>query len=199
MKALFLATHNEGKIKELRALLSPISCLSQHDIALPDIEEKGSTFIENALLKARHACLISKLPALADDSGLVVPALLGKPGVHSARYAGPNARDKDNIEALLSAMESLENQERDAYFYCVLALLRHAEDPTPLIATGIWRGRIERTMKGTEGFGYDPIFYVDSHGCTAAQLPIAVKNKISHRGLASQTLREALIQDGVLL
>lgn len=198
MNTIFLATHNAGKIKELRALLSPISCLSQHEIALPNVEETASTFVENALIKARHACTVSKLPALADDSGLVVPALLGSPGVHSARFAGPGATDGTNIKALLSAMKDFHDADRNAYFYCALVLLRHTDDPTPWISTGLWRGRIEYTPKGSEGFGYDPIFYIDTHQCTAAELPLAVKNKISHRGQASEALRLALTQGGLL-
>jgi XTP/dITP diphosphohydrolase len=194
MKKILLATHNAGKIKELKALLSPLECLSQEDLGISCAEETGLTFIENAILKARHATQKSRLPALADDSGLVVPALLGKPGILSARFASINATSSENIEALLRAMTHLDDTDRSAYFYCALALLKHEEDPTPLIATGIWHGRIQNTQNGVEGFGYDPIFYVETHGCTAASLPLSIKNEISHRAQAFQNLRVQLFK-----
>ncbi len=193
MKTLLLATHNSGKIKELKALLSPLQCVSQEELHISSIEETGVTFIENALLKARHASRMSHLPSLSDDSGLVVPALLGKPGIHSARFAAPDATSAQNIEALLAAMAHLDEVDRRAYFYCVLVLLQHENDPTPLIATGLWHGRIQHTCQGSQGFGYDPIFYLDTHHCTAAELPIDIKNQISHRAQAFHSLKSQLL------
>lgn len=195
MKKILLATDNVGKIKELQALLSPIQCISQAEFKIATPEETGLTFVENALLKARHASQIADLPVLADDSGLVVPALFGKPGIHSARFAGPDATSTQNIQALLEGMTHLDDGQREAYFYCVLVLLQHPNDPTPLIATGTWHGRIQHLQTGSGGFGYDPVFYIDTHACTAAELPIEIKNKISHRAQAFENLRSQLIFD----
>jgi XTP/dITP diphosphohydrolase len=186
---LILATSNLGKIKELQALLDPIQCISQSTLKITNVEETGLSFIENALLKARHASFYSNKPALADDSGLVVPCLNGEPGIYSARYAGSTATDDDNIQLLLKNMVHLQGEQRAAYFYCAIALIQHATDPTPLIATGIFKGVITIEPLGTGGFGYDPIFYVPKYQCTAAQLPATIKNTISHRAKALIQLR----------
>ena len=194
MKKIILATSNPGKIRELNELLAPIHCISQTTLNIADAEENGLSFIENALIKARHASLHAQKPALADDSGLVVPALNGAPGIYSARYSGAHATDKDNIDLLLKNMISLQGKDREAYFYCALVLVQHAQDPTPLIATGIFKGIIHPEPLGEAGFGYDPVFYIDEYQCTAAQLPAKLKNNISHRAKALSQLRE-LIQN----
>ena len=194
MQEIILATSNAGKIKELRALLSPILCTPQQDLAISDAEETGLSFIENALIKARHASFIAQKPALADDSGLVVPILNGEPGIYSARYAGILANDKKNMDLLLQKMASIPSNQRQAYFYCAIALVQHAKDPTPIIATGLFHGSISTSIAGDEGFGYDPIFYLSEYQCTAAQLPATIKNTISHRAKALSQLR-ALIQN----
>lgn len=190
MKEIILATSNKGKIKELNVLLAPIQCISQASLGISDAVENGLSFIENALIKARHASFHGEKPALADDSGLVVPALNGEPGIYSARYSGPHASDEENIHFLLSKMEHVP--QRTAYFYCAIALVHHAKDPTPLIATGIFKGSITTAATGNEGFGYDPIFFVEEYQCTAAQLAANIKNKISHRAKALHQLRELL-------
>jgi XTP/dITP diphosphohydrolase len=194
MNKLILATSNKGKIQELNQLLSPIQCIPQRDLNILDAEESGLSFIENALIKARHASLFAAKPALADDSGLVVPALEGEPGIYSARYAGPHAQDLENNRLLLEKMKHLALEQREAWYYCALVLVQHAKDPTPLIATGICKGVIHTEPMGDEGFGYDPIFYLPLFQCTMAQLPAKIKNKISHRAQALTQLRE-LIQN----
>jgi XTP/dITP diphosphohydrolase len=194
MNEIILATSNLGKIRELNQLLAPIQCISQSSLGIADAVENGLSFIENALIKARHASLFAKKPALADDSGLVVPALKGEPGIYSARYSGKNASDQKNIHLLLENMGQLHKEQRAAYFYCAIALVQHANDPTPLIATGTFKGFIHTEAQGEEGFGYDPIFYIPEYECTAAQLPATIKNTISHRAKALSSLRE-LIQN----
>lgn len=194
MNELVLATSNQGKINELNALLAPIQCISQTTLGITDAVEDGLSFIENALIKARHASLHAQKPALADDSGLVVPALNGAPGIYSSRYAGNNASDQENIDLLLKNMAHLQGERRQAYFYCAMAFVLHAKDPTPVIATGIFKGTIHTCTLGDGGFGYDPIFYVDEYQCTAAQLPAKLKNNISHRAHALKQLR-TLIQN----
>lgn len=193
MKEIVLATSNQGKINELNALLAPAHCLAQSSLGVSDAVEDGLSFIENALIKARHASLHTKKPALADDSGLVVPALNGAPGIYSARYAGAQATDQENIHLLLKNMAHLQGSLREAYFYCAMALVQHAKDPTPIVATGMFKGIIHAEPSGAQGFGYDPIFYVEEYQCTAAQLPATIKNTISHRAQALSQLR-ALIQ-----
>lgn len=194
MKEIVLATSNQGKINELNALLAPIHCIAQTTLGITDAVEDGLSFIENALMKARHASTQAQKPALADDSGLVVPALNGAPGIYSARYAGPKATDKENINLLLANMQHLHGAQRDAYFYCAMAFVLHAQDPTPLIATGIFKGKIHTQAAGTAGFGYDPIFYSTEYQCTVAQLPAKLKNRISHRAQALKKLCD-LIQN----
>lgn len=188
---LILASHNAGKLKEFQAVLGQRWILRpQSDFAISDIDETGATFVENALLKARHASHQGGLPALADDSGLVVPALGGDPGLRSARYSG--AGDAANNRLLLDNMAHLEGDGRDAFFIAVLVMLRHAEDPTPVIAEGRWRGRIAHAPKGQEGFGYDPLFVPAGHERHSAELPAEEKNRISHRALAIQQLLKQL-------
>lgn len=184
MKEIILATSNTGKIKELQALLAPIHCIPQHLLGIHDAEETGLSFIENAILKARHASRLTNKPALADDSGLVVAALGGKPGIYSARFAGQQATSQENIVLLLKQMAAIPLGKRQAYFYCAIAIVQHADDPMPVIATGKLAGEITQETVGTEGFGYDPVFYLPDYHCTAAQLPTNIKNKISHRAQA---------------
>ena len=183
-----LATGNQGKVKELSAMLNQydIEVLPQSDFKVPEVAETGTTFVENAIIKARHAAKVSGLPAIADDSGLEVDALNGAPGVYSARYAGANADDQKNIDHLLAALG--EQTERSARFWCVLVYMRHADDPTPIICQASWEGEITTTQQGREGFGYDPIFKVQGLDCTSAELTKEEKNAISHRGQALKQL-----------
>ncbi len=188
---LVLASGNRGKIREIRALLAPrgVKVLPQTAFAVPEAEETAPTFVENALIKARHAARHTGLPALADDSGLEVDALAGAPGVHSARYAGPDADDRLNNAKLLEALAEFEGEARRARFRCVLVLVRHPFDPSPLIAEGVWEGEIATDPRGEGGFGYDPLFWVPQCRCTAAELSAEEKNRLSHRG---QALRQLL-------
>ena len=187
---LVLASSNPGKLREIGALLAPlaIEVIPQGELSIEDAHEPHATFLENALAKARHASRAAGLPALADDSGLCVDALGGEPGVHSAYYAGTEgtreARDARNNQKLLAELKD----RRAAYYACIMVFLRHAQDPRPLVAEGIWRGEIARAPRGSNGFGYDPLFWVPSLGKTAAELDPAVKNRISHRGIALRKL-----------
>lgn len=185
---IVLATGNQGKVKELSEMLSDfsIAVLPQSHFDVAEVPETGTTFIENAIIKARHAAKITGLPAIADDSGLEVDALNGAPGVYSARFAGENANDQDNIDKLLVEMQG--KAVRSARFWCVLVYMRHADDPTPLVCQASWEGTITEDQQGREGFGYDPVFYVASEGCTSAQLTKNQKNVLSHRGQALQQL-----------
>lgn len=189
-----VATGNPGKLAELRDLLgdSGLELIAQTDLGIGDAEETGSTFIENALIKARHAARASDLPALADDSGLLVEALDGGPGLRTARYAGPSATAADNIAKLLDALAGVPDEQRGARFYACIVLLRHADDPLPLIGEGQWCGRILTEPHGGGGFGYDPVFFDPELGVSAADLDEAVKNRRSHRGRAVAALRERL-------
>jgi len=190
---IVLASSNPGKIKELTHLVSdlPINLRPQSDFDIEDAEETGLSFIENAIIKARHAAEKSGLMALADDSGLVVNALGGKPGIYSARYAGTNANAQNNIQKLLLELEQVPPSERQAKFVCVLALFHYPSDPSPLICQGEWEGEILLSPRGDNGFGYDPIFWVPTHQCSAAELSGDIKNKISHRAKAFRALHEA--------
>jgi len=194
MHELVIATGNRGKLAELRALLAGtgIEVRSQAEFAVPEVAETGLSFVENAILKARHAAAHTGLPALADDSGLEVDALGGQPGVRSARYAGDAADDAANNHKLLEALADVPEGRRTARFHCVLALLRHPADPVPLICSGTWEGSIRREPAGTNGFGYDPLFEVAGAGCTAAELSAVIKNRLSHRGQALGHLLRAL-------
>lgn len=189
MKIVF-ASENEGKIKELNTLLSDfnLEVIPQNELGVTSIPEVGLTFVENAILKARHASYATALPALADDSGLEVMALNGKPGVYSSRYAGSKASSKDNITKLLNELQTIPVGKRQASFYCALVFLLHAEDPTPLICFGQWEGTILSEPQGTHGFGYDPIFFDDKIGLSAAELDPQTKNQLSHRGKALRLL-----------
>ncbi|ADV26391.1 non-canonical purine NTP pyrophosphatase, rdgB/HAM1 family [Pseudoxanthomonas suwonensis 11-1] len=191
---LVLASSNRGKLDELRHLLagSGIELVAQSDLGVEDAEETGLTFIENALIKARHASRVTGLPALADDSGLCVDALGGAPGLYSARYAGEPADPQRNIDKLLTELEGVDDDRRGAHFQCVLVVLRHAEDPQPLLVEGQWRGRIIHERRGAGGHGYDPVFLDPEHGQTAAEMPMELKNLISHRGKALERLRARL-------
>lgn len=190
---LVLASSNAGKLVELRELLGPGFTLhAQSEFGVTDAEETGLSFVENAILKARHAARATGLPALGDDSGLCVDALGGAPGLYSARYAGRHGDSEANIDKLLHALAGVPDDARTARFVCVLALLRHADDPMPLIAQGIWEGRILHSRQGNAGFGYDPVFFSPAHGCSAAELPAEVKHRDSHRGRALTQLRELL-------
>lgn len=191
-KQLVLATGNQGKVKELAAMLEAlnIDVLPQSQFNVPEVAETGTTFVENAIIKARHAAKITGLPAVADDSGIEVDALNGAPGVYSARFAGPNASDSDNIHKLLADMEG--KTERSARFWCVLVYMRHADDPTPIICQASWEGKITEQPAGSGGFGYDPIFFVPTLNCSAAALSKEQKNAISHRGQALKMLAQQL-------
>ncbi len=191
---LVLASSNAGKLAELRELLGERFELHvQSEFGVEDAEETGLSFVENAILKARHASRATGLPALGDDSGLCVDALHGAPGLYSARYSGVHGDSEANIDKLLRELDGVADDARGARFACVLALVRDADDPQPLIAEGAWHGRILRERRGGNGFGYDPVFFSPAHGCSAAELPAAVKNRDSHRGIALAKLR-ALLQ-----
>lgn len=191
--SLVLASGNAGKIKELQALLPNFTLIPQTQFNVMEVEETGTTFVENAILKARNAAKISNLPAIADDSGLVIAALNDAPAIYSARYAGEKATDSENIVKVLRELEDVPIEKRHAYFFCVLVLIRHAHDPCPIIAQGRWDGVILERPKGEKGFGYDPIFGVPSHNnCSAAELPFEIKNSLSHRGKALTQLKREI-------
>ena len=199
MKRLVLASGNPGKLREMRPLLESLALevIPQDTLAIGEAEEPHDTFLENALVKARHASRASGLPALADDSGLCVPALGGEPGVHSAYYAGRDGsrefRDARNNARLVA--EIAAHADRRADYVCVMVLVRHAEDPRPIVVEGAWRGEIVIDPRGKEGFGYDPHFYLPALGRTAAELDPETKNRLSHRGLAATRLVERLRED----
>jgi XTP/dITP diphosphohydrolase len=193
-RRVVLATGNPGKLREFRQMLAalPLEIVSQSELGVPEAAETGLSFVENAILKARHAAALTGLPALADDSGLEVDALHGAPGIYSARYAGPQASDEENLRKLIADLAGVPEERRTARFQCLLVYMRDARDPTPVIAQGTWEGRILEAPRGTYGFGYDPVFYVPTHGCSSAELPPEVKNRISHRAQALARLLEAL-------
>jgi XTP/dITP diphosphohydrolase len=197
-KAIVLASNNAGKIKEFNTLLGDmgIEVKPQSEFDVVEAEETGLTFIENAILKARNACAHTGLPALADDSGIEVDYLNGAPGIYSARFAGEHGNNQANNDLLIKKLEGVDELERTARFHCVLAYMRHKDDPTPLVFHGTWEGRILESSAGQEGFGYDPIFYVPECGCSAASLPKEVKNQISHRGKALKQLFAAFQKEG---
>lgn len=192
MNEIILASSNPGKLKELNALLHPIYCINQDSLGIISPPETGVTFLENALIKARHASQESSKPALADDSGLVVPFLNGEPGIYSARYAGEHASDTTNCNILLGNLDNTSESQRKAFFYCAIVLVRYPLDPTPLIAFGQINGLITQQAQGKNGFGYDPLFYLTDYGCTMAELAPDVKNTISHRAKALQQLKTYL-------
>ena len=189
---IVLASGNAGKIKEFQAILAAHPIIPQSQFNIVEAEETGSTFVENAIIKARNAALHSKLPAIADDSGLVVDALNGAPGVRSARYAGQKSSDQENLQKLLVDLEGIPDQQRSGRFICVLVYMEHAEDPFPLIAHGVWEGRVLQQPVGENGFGYDPVFWVPDRDCSSAQLSAAEKNCLSHRAQALFKLRQLI-------
>lgn len=189
MTRVVLASGNLGKLREIQALAgSAFELVPQSDFSVTAAEETGLSFVENAILKARHAAQHTGLPAIADDSGLEVDALNGAPGIHSARYAGLAASDRENADKLLHELGDTPEHLRCARFQCVMVYLRHALDPMPVIAQGTWEGRILNAPQGEGGFGYDPVFFVPTHRCSSAELPAAVKNQMSHRGRALRKL-----------
>ncbi|BBO58181.1 MAG: non-canonical purine NTP pyrophosphatase, RdgB/HAM1 family [Cobetia sp.] len=195
--SLVLASGNAGKLREFSHLLAPLGIepMPQGQLGVSDAEETGLTFVENALIKARHAAEVTGLPALADDSGIEVDALGGEPGIYSARFAARRQQgsgDGDNNAALLAALEGVPEQARTARYWCVLVYLRHAADPVPIIVQASWEGRVLDAPQGEGGFGYDPLFWLPEHGMTAAALDAETKNRLSHRGRAMQQLLEAL-------
>jgi XTP/dITP diphosphohydrolase len=194
MKRIVLASNNSGKVREFGQLLRGcgIDIQPQSVFGVTEVEETGLSFVENAIIKARHAASVSGLPAMADDSGIEVDFLAGAPGVYSARYAGPQSSDQANNDQLLVALKDVPERRRGARFQCVIVLMRHVDDPMPVICTGTWEGRILFEPSGANGFGYDPLFYVPTHGCASAQLPPEVKNQISHRAQALQALKRIL-------
>jgi len=191
-ETVVIATGNPGKLREMQVLLEGlgVGVVAQSELGVEPPEETGSTFVENALQKARHAAAATGLPAIADDSGLVVPSLDGAPGIYSARYAGPNATDEQNLQKLLSALEG--STEREAYFHCAAVFVQSADDPEPLIAEASWHGAVTAERRGSGGFGYDPVFYDPASGQNAAELTAEQKNARSHRGQAIRALAELL-------
>lgn len=194
MKKIVLASGNAGKLREFQQLLNGcgFEVVPQSDFFSENAEETGLTFVENAIIKARYACAKTGLPAIADDSGIEVDALNGRPGIYSARYAGEGAKDADNNKKLLQELADTPESQRTARYHAVLAFMRHAEDPTPILCHGIWEGVILTEPRGEGGFGYDPLFFVPSHDCASAELDKAEKNRISHRGKAMQELLQKL-------
>lgn len=192
MYKLVLASNNAGKAREISEILSAynITVEPQSNYKVPEIPETGLTFVENALLKARNACQHTGLPALADDSGIEIDALNGAPGIYSARFAGEDATDEANLQKALTELKDVADEKRSARFQCLMVLLQHEFDPTPLMFQGTWEGKILTAPQGDNGFGYDPIFYVPEHNCSSAQLSAEQKNILSHRGKALKQLAE---------
>ncbi len=193
-RKLVIASGNPGKLRELSALLEPLGyeLHAQSEFDVPEAEETGTTFVENAIIKARNAAAHTGLPAIADDSGIEVDALDGAPGVYSARFSGPGADDASNNALLVEKLRDIPEQQRGARYRAVLVYMRHAADPSPIICEGSWEGRIILEPRGDNGFGYDPHFWLESHGCTSAELDPAEKNRLSHRGQALRELVQRL-------
>lgn len=193
-KRIVLASNNAGKVREINQLLehSGIEVLPQAQFDIEDAVEDGLTFVENAIIKARHAAKLSGLPAIADDSGIEVDALKGAPGIYSARFAGEGSSDEENLRKLLNELKSVPEEQRSARFQCLMVYMRHAEDPTPIICQGTWEGRILSAPQGENGFGYDPVFFIPEQQCSSAELDAATKNSLSHRGKALQQLVKRL-------
>ncbi len=192
-QTIILASNNPGKAEEINALLdgSSLNVISQSEFNVEEVEETGLSFIENALIKARNAAKYTDHPIIADDSGIAVPALNGRPGIYSARYAGCDASDEDNLNKLIEDIKLLKEEDRKAQFVCVMVFLKHAEDPIPIVAQGFWNGSVITEPRGENGFGYDPMFYVPTHKCTSAELSAEIKNQLSHRG---QALKQLVIE-----
>ena len=199
MKKLVLASGNPGKLQELSALLTDLGyeLHAQAEFNVLEVAETGTTFVENAIIKARHAATVTGLPALADDSGIEVDALDGAPGVYSARFSGPDASDAENNALLVEKLRDIPPRQRSARYRAVIVLMRHASDPSPLICEGSWEGIIQLEPAGDGGFGYDPYFFLPDRGCTSAQLSAAEKNRLSHRGKALAELKRKLVEQGV--
>jgi len=191
---IVFASGNVGKVREIGQLLEGlnVNVLPQSEFNVPEIEETGLTFIENAILKARNAAHHTGLPAIADDSGIAVDVLQGRPGIYSARFAGVGASDEENLEKLIELIKPTQAEERTARFICSMVYMRHENDPVPVITEGVWEGQLVTEPRGDNGFGYDPIFYVSSQQCTSAELPAEIKNKLSHRGQALRQLLDKL-------
>jgi len=194
MKKIVLASNNKGKVREFNQLLADLDyeVIPQAELGVEEIEETGLTFVENSILKARNASKITGLPAIADDSGIEVDALKGAPGIYSARFAGENASDQENLDKLLQTLKDVPDEQRTARFQCLLVFMQHDLDPTPMIFQGTWEGHILHAPQGENGFGYDPVFFVPGENCSSAQLPPEVKNRLSHRGQALQKLLSGL-------
>jgi len=194
IKRVVLASGNKGKLREINQLLEGLHIVAvpQNQLGVTDVEETGLTFVENAIIKARHASQLTGLPAIADDSGIEVDALHGAPGIYSARYSGEGASDDDNLQLLLDNLREVPEAQRSARFQCIMVYMRHGKDSTPIICQGTWEGRILFESVGDNGFGYDPVFYVPEEACSAAQLDSEVKNRLSHRGQALRKLISAL-------
>ena len=193
-RRVVLATGNSGKVKEMSGLLAEFGfeVLPQSEFDVPEAEETGLTFVENAIIKARNAAAHTGLPAIADDSGLEVDYLKGAPGIYSSRFAGPEASSQTNLDKLLTDMKGVSDAERSARFQCLLVFMEHEKDPTPVICQGTWEGRILHERTGENGFGYDPVFYVPTHDCASAELPSEIKRQISHRGQALHQFAEVM-------
>lgn len=190
IRKIVLASGNAGKVREINKLFanSSIEVVAQSEYDVPEVPETGTTFVENAIIKARHAAERTGLPAIADDSGIEVDALDSRPGVYSARYAGENAGDSENNSKMLAELKGLPDSERSARYQCILVFMRSATDPVPIITQGSWEGRILQEPRGDGGFGYDPIFYVPTHNCSGGELALDVKNTISHRAIALEAM-----------
>lgn len=199
-KSVVLASNNAGKLREFHTMFanSRINIVSQSEFNVDDAEETGLSFIENAIIKARHACQKTQLPAIADDSGLAIDYLQGAPGIYSARYAGEHGNDKANNQKVIHALAGQEQKNRSAQFICALAFMRHAEDPTPIVCQASWEGFILEEERGENGFGYDPLFWLPDHQCCSAELLPEVKNTISHRAKALTLLFSALKDHGLI-
>lgn len=197
MKKVVLASGNPGKVREIGEMLKDlgIEVVPQSEFDVPEAEETGTTFVENAIIKARNTAQHTGLPAIADDSGIEVDALNGAPGVYSARYSGPKADDEANNRKMLDELSGVADEERTARYQAILVYMSHAGDPTPLISQGSWEGRILEQARGENGFGYDPIFYVPEHDCSSAELSPETKNQLSHRGKALRELVSLLQQE----
>lgn len=196
MKKILLASNNSGKVREIREILADhdLSVIPQVELGISEAEETGLSFVENAIIKARHAAAHSGLPSIADDSGLEVDVLGGAPGIYSARFAGSGATDAENNALLLERLAGVPLADRTAKFRCVMVFMRHANDPRPVIAEGVWPGLILERPQGVAGFGYDPLFYLPEAGCTSAELEPSEKNRLSHRGMALRLLADAISQ-----
>ncbi len=193
-RRIVLATGNQGKVREMGEILAPfgLQIVPQSEFDVPEADETGLSFVENAIIKARNAAAHTGLPAIADDSGLEVDFLKGAPGIYSSRFAGVDATSQDNVKKLLADMKDVSEEKRTARFQCLMVYMEHENDPTPLICQGTWEGRILLEQRGDGGFGYDPVFYVPTHNCAAAELSKEIKNQLSHRGQALRQLAAAM-------